>query len=103
MNKLNLFAARLHLDSSERRVKRRGPAIHLFCCDGGIKLIIVSSSPAPAVFPPAERRRASHLGYINQLPLKMQRRVLRGVWKNVSITNAAIETVQKMLPHAHWR
>lgn len=56
-------------------VKRQGFMIHLFCCDGGIKLIIVYSSPPQTVFHPAELRRATRLRYINRLErvsLKMQ-------------------------------
>lgn len=51
MNKLNLFTTSLRLDgSAERRCKAgEGFMIHLFCCDGGIKLIIVYSSPPPTV------------------------------------------------------
>lgn len=60
---------------------------------GGIKLIIVSSPPAPTVIPPAEERRASHLCYINKLPFEDAASGFRGVWNNDSITNGAIATV----------
>ena len=75
--------------------------IHLFCCDGGIKLIIVYSSPPQTVFHPAELRRATRLRYINRLEkvsLKMRGWVFGASGIMFGFANCAIVTVQKAIP-----
>lgn len=59
---------------SVRKAARAGdPFVLLRWWDKAYHCLLLSRSDR---FPPAEKRRASHLGYINKLPLKMQRRVL---------------------------
>lgn len=64
-------------------VKRRGFMIHLFCCDGGIKLIIVYSSPPQTVFHPAELNSSTLHEQAGKSLFEDARLGFWGVWNNV--------------------
>lgn len=68
-----LLACTLTARSARKAAKAHDPFVLLRWWDKAYHCLLFSRSDC---FPPAEKRHASHLGYINKLPLKMQHRVL---------------------------